>query len=54
MPKLFVEEVLIAPVRGEVHGTDLLRSTLQNFTPFGYVTLSVAAVFAVAFMADEP
>jgi hypothetical protein len=54
MPKLFVEEVLIVPVRGEVHGTDLLRSTLQNFTQFGYITLSVAAVFAVALMADEP
>ena len=35
-------------------GADLLSSTLQNFTQFGYVTVSVTTVFAVTLMADEP
>src|ERR1700686_1158854 len=54
MPKLFAGEVFIIPMGGDFHGSDLLSSTLQNFTQFGYVTLSVAAVFAVTLMADEP
>jgi hypothetical protein len=53
MPKLFVGEVVVVPMR-ESYGADLLRSTTQNFTQFGYVTLSVATVFAVTLMADEP
>ena len=31
-----------------------LSPTTQNFTQFGYVTLSVMTVFAVTLMADEP
>jgi hypothetical protein len=54
MPKLFVGEVVIVPMKESVGGPDLLRSTTQNFTQFGYVTLSVATVFAVTFMADQP
>ena len=54
MPKLFAGEVFIIPMGGDFHGPDLLSSTLQNFTQFGYVTLSVATVFAVTLMADEP
>jgi hypothetical protein len=53
MPKLFVGEVVVVPMR-QLHGADLLSPTVQNFTQFGYVTLSVATVFAVTLMADEP
>ena len=54
MPKLFAAEVFIIPMSAAFQGADLLSSTLQNFTQFGYVTLSVATVFAVTLMADEP
>ena len=54
MPKLFAREVFIIPMSVAFQGADLLSSTMQNFTQFGYVTLSVATVFAVTLMANEP
>jgi hypothetical protein len=54
MPKLFLEEIVIMPMRDISGVTDLLRPTPQNFTQFGYVTLSVMTVFAVTLMADKP
>jgi hypothetical protein len=53
MPKLFAGEVFIISMKEAFRGPDLLSSTLQNFTQLSYVTLSVAAVFAVTLMADE-
>jgi hypothetical protein len=53
MPKLFVGDVVVIPMK-QLNGPDLLSTTLQNFTQFGYVTLSVATVFAVTLMADGP
>ena len=54
MPKLFVgRDRHNADARSD-QGPDLLRPTLQNFTQFGYVTLSVMTVFAVTLIADEP
>jgi hypothetical protein len=53
MPKLFVEEVVVYPMK-QAWGADLLRPTLQNFTQLSYVTISVMTVFAVTLLADEP
>jgi hypothetical protein len=52
MPKLFMDLVVVVPMREE-QATDFLSPTVSNFTQFGYVTLSVATVFAVSLMADE-
>ena len=54
MPKLFVGEIVITPMRELLGVADLLSPTTQNFTQFGYVALSVMTVFAVTLMADEP
>ena len=53
MPKLFAGQVVVVPMK-ELSAVDLLSSTTQNFTQFGYVTLSVATAMAVTSMADEP
>jgi hypothetical protein len=52
MPRLLAEEIVIVPMR-ENWTTGLLTVTMQNFTQFGYVSLSVVTVFAVALMAYE-
>ena len=54
MPKLFGGEVVIQPMRDVSGAPDLLTSTTQNFTQFGYITLSVMIVFAVTLLTDEP
>jgi hypothetical protein len=53
LPRLFMDQVIVVPMREE-QATDFLSPTVSNFTQFGYVTLSVATVFAVSLMADEP
>ena len=54
MPKLFGGEIVIQPMRDVSGAPDLLTSTTQNFTQFGYITLSVMIVFAVTLLTDEP
>ena len=52
MPRLFAQEIVIVPM-GESWTIGLLSVTTQNFTQFGYVSLSVMTVFAVTLMAYE-
>jgi hypothetical protein len=55
MPRLFAGEVVVVPMRilSETI-TALLSPTPQNFSQWGYLTLSVMSVFSVTLIADEP
>ncbi len=48
MPRIFEEQVLVVPLRGEVGVTSLLHPTAQNVSQMVYLSISILAAFSFA------